>query len=209
MIDSSRDDSEPWFSELVSVPIPFGYWPSLPNLNPLYDEHERLGHHHSTALPGLKWSNDHDDLVTESDWQERSVVYGFGEPEAAARSRLSSSISVSRAATARASTSKGRPATRAWPRTAQRLGCGSATTTPSEAPWNSSALLAVRGVLTDTGPNGAANDFGEPHKRTFVEPTTGMEAAGIEPTHRLVRRGPIPHRERDRASRRGTPPADT
>jgi hypothetical protein len=81
VIDSRREDTEPWGSELVSVPTAFGYWPSLPQLNALYCE----ALPHRAALPMLKWSNDDDMLITESDWQTRSVVYGFGEPDGAAR----------------------------------------------------------------------------------------------------------------------------
>ena len=83
VIDSSREDPEPMPSELVCVPTAFGYWPEAPtSRHPLYHERRRP----LAALPRIWWSND-DDLpgATEAEWLSRSVVYGFGEPDAAAR----------------------------------------------------------------------------------------------------------------------------
>ena len=83
VIDSRRQDPDPMPSELVCVPTAFGYWPAPPSSShPLYDD-ER--HRPRTALPTIRWSDEDDMPTTEADFQTRSVVYGFGEPAAAAR----------------------------------------------------------------------------------------------------------------------------
>jgi hypothetical protein len=82
VVDASRDTADPLPGELFSVPTSFGYWPAaIEGLHPLYRERSRR----IRSLPRILWTNAEDMVITERDWQTRSVVRGFGEAEAAAR----------------------------------------------------------------------------------------------------------------------------
>lgn len=81
VIDSRRDQEEPYADELVVRPFSYGYWP-VPSRerHPLYEPTLN-----QREMPWIIWSNEQDMVITEQEWQRRSFVYGFGEMFAAAR----------------------------------------------------------------------------------------------------------------------------
>jgi len=74
---SVSEASNPGVSELVLIPASYGYWPEeLKSRDPLHRS-QRADH---DDLPWMELTNEHLMCVTDEEFNNRSVVHGFGNP---------------------------------------------------------------------------------------------------------------------------------